>query len=199
MCIRDRLRHVHPILTALASGFENRFREFLSLHISANTAVLASISNPNHKIKWLAINPEYNTEENRKKYQEMLIVVVRNEIQADTSQEPNEVMDLAGGSSPDDFFEYESLSSTSPVSLNKDELEIEVLKYLTDNDRSLESLNRYPCVKKVFLHYNTPLPSSAPVERLFSFAGHIHSPKRSKLSDIMFERLVILKDNSSYL
>ena len=79
------------------------------MHSSANTAVLASISNPNQKFKWLAINPEYNTEENRKKYQEMLIVAVRNEVQANTSQAPNEVMDLAGGSSPDDFFEYESL------------------------------------------------------------------------------------------
>ncbi|KAL7635162.1 UNVERIFIED_CONTAM: hypothetical protein RMT77_014148 [Armadillidium vulgare] len=193
------LKHVHPLLTALASGFENRFREFLSLHSSAYTAVLASICNPNHKIKWLAINPEYNTEENRKKYQEMLIMAVRNDVQANTSKEPNEVIDLAEGSSSDDFFEYESLSSTSPASLNKDELEIEVLKYLTDNDRSLQSLNRYPCVKKVFLHYNTPLPSSAPAERLFSFAGHIHSPKRSKLSDNMFETLVIPKSNSSYL
>src|SRR5678815_3836240 len=89
MCIRDS---------------ENRFREFLSLHILANTSVLASISNPNHKIKWLAINPEHNTDENRKKYQEMLIVAVRNKVQANTSQEHNEVMDLAGGSSAYDFF-----------------------------------------------------------------------------------------------
>ena len=30
-------------------------------------------------------------------------MAVRNEVQANTSQEPNEVMDLAEGSSPDDF------------------------------------------------------------------------------------------------
>ena len=49
------------------------------------------------------------------------------------------------------------------------------------------------------MKYNTPLPSSAPVERLFSFAGHIFAPKRGKMSDKMFEGLIFLKGNSSYM
>ena len=122
----------------------------------------------------------------------MLIAAVRKDWQI-TRQE----MDSPEGSSVDEFFDFESVPST--LATSRDSQEIEVLQYFSDANHSLESLDRYPSVKKVFLMYNTALPSSAPVERLFSFAGHIHSPKRSKLSDNMFENLVILKGNCAYL
>ena len=51
----------------------------------------------------------------------------------------------------------------------------------------------YPCVKKLFLEFNAVLPSSAPVERLFSFAGMITRPNRRRLSDKLFEQLLLLK------
>ena len=47
----------------------------------------------------------------------------------------------------------------------------------------------------VFLKYNTPLPSSAAVERIFSTAGDIIKPKRACLSSANFEELVFLKGN----
>lgn len=69
--------------------------------------------------------------------------------------------------------------------------------YLSDIEISLEMLNRYPIIRKFFLKYNTALPSSAPVERLFSFAGIINQSRRQKLSDSNFEMLVLRKANSS--
>ena len=48
----------------------------------------------------------------------------------------------------------------------------------------------------MFFKFNTPLASSAPVERLFSFSGMVDSPPRNKLSDSNFEKLVLLKANS---
>lgn len=47
----------------------------------------------------------------------------------------------------------------------------------------------------LFLKYNTPLPSSASVERLFSFGSDILRPKRSALSSQNFEQLVFMKGN----
>ena len=51
-------------------------------------------------------------------------------------------------------------------------------------------------IKQIFIKLNTLLPSSAPVERLFSYAGQINNPKRGRLSDLNFRNLVILKSNS---
>jgi len=69
------------------------------------------------------------------------------------------------------------------------------LKFLDDSNKDLEMLNRYPLIKKLFVHHNAVLPSSAPVERLFSFAGMITCPHRPSLSDKTFEQLLLLKAN----
>ena len=52
-------------------------------------------------------------------------------------------------------------------------------------------------VKQVFMRYNTPIPSSAPVERLLSVAWLVRTAKRNRMSDhnVMFETLVLLKVN----
>ena len=51
----------------------------------------------------------------------------------------------------------------------------------------------------LFKKYNTPLPSSAAVERLFSAAGDILRSKRASLSNHNFERLVFLRGNMHLL
>jgi hypothetical protein len=47
----------------------------------------------------------------------------------------------------------------------------------------------------LLLKYNVLIPSSAPVERLFSFAGMIVRPHRICMSDKIFEQLLLLKNN----
>jgi len=73
-----------------------------------------------------------------------------------------------------------------------------VLKYFEDPRQRLESLNSHPIVKNIFLRYNTPVASSAPVERLFSFATMTILPKSNSLSDDLFEYKVVLKSNLNY-
>ena len=74
--------------------------------------------------------------------------------------------------------------------------ETQVSAYLADAERSLTVLHKYPAVKATFIYYNTTIPSSAPVERLFSLGGQIETARRNRLSDSSFEKLLLLKANT---
>ena len=70
----------------------------------------------------------------------------------------------------DQFFDYEpSRFNDAKLSL---ENYIQKLSYL-DEDTTvyMESLHSFHVVERIFMRYNTPIPSSAPVERLFSFTA----------------------------
>ena len=51
----------------------------------------------------------------------------------------------------------------------------------------------------LFIRYNTPLPTFAAVERLFSRARNILRASRSTLDEVNFEELVFLKGNMHVL
>jgi hypothetical protein len=73
--------------------------------------------------------------------------------------------------------------------------ELKVFQFLEDSRKEITVLNNYPRVKTLFVQFNAVLPSSAPVECLFSFAGLIIRPHRRKMSYKTFEQLLLLKEN----
>jgi len=94
------------------------------------------------------------------------------------------------------FFVFSAALSASGNNSNSDsKLQLEYAHYLGDADTDLSMLHKYPHIKQVFIRYNTMIPSSGPVERLFSFGGLIHSAKRNLMSDRTFETLLLLKAN----
>ncbi|KAG7169635.1 hypothetical protein Hamer_G013244 [Homarus americanus] len=50
-------------------------------------------------------------------------------------------------------------------------------------------------MRELFIKYNTPIPSSAAVNRTFSMGKDVLRPKRSRMSDKHFEMLVFLRGN----
>ena len=89
------------------------------------------------------------------------------------------------------LFQMRSLTSC-------DSVEMEAARYLS-NAKTFDCLDKYPTIKKLFLKYNTSLPSSTPVERLFSFGSLALTLKRNRLTETKFERLLMMQYNKHFI
>ena len=66
----------------------------------------------------------------------------------------------------------------------------EFQQYLIDPRENLATLDNYPDVKNLFFKYNTPIPLSALVERLFSIGNLLLTARRNCLSDLYFQHVL---------
>ena len=97
------------------------------------------------------------------------------------------------------FFEFPENVDLPPQQNVEDAVRKECCTFLSlpSNENVKEGLKNFPFILKAFIKYSTPLPSSAPVERLFNYAGMVLSPKRRKLTDKNFEQATLLKVNNN--
>ena len=188
----NSLVHCRSLLYQVRLCFSNRFENFLTLSMdsSCKMAIVASISNPQFKLKWLRIKTAFNNQEVKSEVERVFNeAMIRELVKQEDVLHENEVEPEDN----DSFFDFEQQKfdeGKPPLAMS-----IECLSYLDDKSSCLQSLHKYPVVKKVFLRYNTPLSSSAPVEKLFGVADQVHSPSRSRLCDDMFRMLVLMKAN----
>lgn len=77
--------------------------------------------------------------------------------------------------------------------------EIEFQRFSQEQKNDLSILHAYPIIKSAFLKFNTLLLSSAPVERMFSFATMFNIAKFNRLTDENFERRVLSKANCIFI
>lgn len=185
----QNLNYCRNLRLVLLEGIQSRFGYILNFKNSeCKTYLLASISHPKFKLGWLS-----KSDDGSKQFcidcfvSEAEKFLNGNVSDSDTSR-----------TSSDEFFSMfkspvESAGTQNTIS-NK--VKVQCLSYLDNKEKNLTMLNMYPVVKEMFYKYNTTLPSSAPVERMFSVGGQIMTPRRNRLSDEMFEMLLFLKGNT---
>jgi hypothetical protein len=182
------LKHAESLVTALLQGMEKRFWNELALKGTVANKIVAAVAHPYFKLRWV---PENKKEQCR----EIFIQAVRRYDEAH-SQRPVSNQDQSASSGADDFIQFHD---TAPSEIAVSEVDKECISYLSDNSTDIDMLQRYNLIRAIFIKYNTTLPSSAAVERLFSTAGQIEVPRRNCLSDTTFEKLLLLKANKHML
>ena len=127
---------------------------------------MAAISHPQFKLRWV---PPAERESLRAAFVQCLNV--------ESSSVTDEVA-VPAVSDDDDYGYNETASDVTQCGI----VETEASSYLADPDCSLGMLHKYLLVKSAFIHFNTTIPSSAPVEQLFSVGGQIEKVRRNRLS-----------------
>ena len=157
-----------------------------------NMAILATITHPYFKLRWLPSS--LSDQRNRSQF---LLVSTAKNIAVDSVAQCAEPK---SDDTDDDYYGFtestDTISSVNSTASSTAKYELEVFQFLEDSRKEITMLNNYPLVKTLFVQFNAMLhASSAPVERLFSFAGIITRPHRRKMSDKTFEQLLVLKEN----
>jgi len=93
----------------------------------------------------------------------------------------------------DDFFTF----SNDEISVINSDFQTLVTNYLSNTNIKVP-LDLTHELKKAYIEFNTAIPSSAPVERLFSAGGQLFDKRRGSISDNNFEMSLLLKYNKYF-
>ena len=154
--------------------------------------VLVSATHPRYKlapsVDWL---PGVNAERLRYRTKEYLINIIKKsepeEFENNEAGHQIEIKDLE-----DEFMSTLLELPDKKSGMNQIEQFLRESSPLKHFDLSVFSNDT---IKDLFIKFNTPIPSSAAVERLFSTGKDISKPKRSRLTDKNFEMPLFLRKN----
>ncbi|MPC93003.1 hypothetical protein E2C01_088118 [Portunus trituberculatus] len=190
------LLYARPLLQALLRGFEKRFGHLFE----ADKLLMATALHPNFTLKALeTIAPEKVEKIKNMITRELRAIIEPREEQQQlgqpTMQEPQDL----------DTRLFNKLFARGVANQQQDVREVlrkSMEEWVPSQGELAWSL--FPCQHRemwvdLFIKYNTSLPSSASVERLFSMAGDVLRAKGSSLDEVSFEELVFLKGNIDLL
>ncbi|XP_077388428.1 zinc finger BED domain-containing protein 4 [Festucalex cinctus] len=177
---KDSAKYFGDVIVAMVSAIEVRFRELFT----SDEAKFATATTPQFRLWWLAASER----------DEMCSLLATEASQVDLC-DVTEITTTQNITikSEDDFFSYGSAKPTAHI--QERGVTEEIRKYVEGTGKSLECLQDFPRVKQLFLKYNTTLPSTAPIQRLFSQKGNLATSQRNFLTDDYFERIQMLRYN----
>lgn len=170
------LSHADEFRLSLVTKFEERFGSWFE----NNSYKIAAVVHPKFKDYW-PLSAEDKS---------LLKILLQGAVRIEESQE-TPTANLITDASPtaSNFLDFKVPSTD----IKPNQIE----RYLCDSRTEIEILKEYPQILDLFIIHNTTIPSSAPVERLFSHGALVLTAKRTGLSDEHFERSLLLKINKN--
>lgn len=146
---------------------------------------MAAVTLPKFKLRWL------RTQDRKDKAKASLLAECRKTVlDQDQQAGTSTPCQLSTNSAKEaEFFSFEEEDVSTATAENQ------VADYFKSGAQGMDSLHEFPLIKKISLRYNAATPSSAPVERLFSLGKLVFTPKRNRLSDQRFEKLLTMRYN----
>ncbi|KAK1878352.1 putative AC9 transposase [Dissostichus eleginoides] len=181
---KDSATYLSGVINAIVVAIDLRFQELFA----STEAKIATATTPQFRLLWMAASDR----------EEMCAVLATEAAQMDpgTITEPNTSRNSSNTiETEDDFFSYGSVKPA--IQIQQRGVMEEIRKYVEGTGKSLECLQDFPRMKQLFLKYNTTLPSTAPIQRLFSQKGNLVTSQRNFLTDDYFERIQLLRYNSN--
>lgn len=185
----DSIRICKPLIADLISGLETRYGQLFNIEGIGEMSAIASLLHPKFKASWLpCLSAE--AQEKVKKLAENLF----------RPEKPESPPTLDGEGGDDDFFDFREEPTSSTLAnlfVPQDENENELMRYLNQTTATLDLLESYPTVKQLFVKYNALVPSSMPVQKLFSPATMQTLYKFRKIDSKNLEKRIMLTANSN--
>ena len=187
-----KITAMRPKLSSMTIGLvgliESSIKRRFQCIFESKNAIIAAISLPKFKLRWI------DDQTKKDQLKQMFIQEIRLHRNDNVTESQAEQTESQQSSGKKDFYEFDSDEDITTQSA----VESEVNDYLS-NAKKYECLNKYPTVKRVFLEFNTTIPSSAPVERLFSLGNLVLTPKCNRLTDARFEKMLLMRYNKDFL
>ena len=150
-------KHCEPIIQCLQNSVESRFNTYFNVKSpESKKAIIAALSHPIGKSKWLACVPSEKHEQLISVLKERILSTMKTKVSSTiVTDSNNESAQL------NTFFDFCPYSTLTDQHLQtNDNVELLLLQYFTDNRNDYTSLNAYPIIKNIFLKYNTPMPNT---------------------------------------
>ncbi|XP_057336374.1 uncharacterized protein LOC130674944 [Microplitis mediator] len=189
-CKELKMQFCLKLAVGLVKAIDVRFKKIFQVEEEGKMAAAAAASHPLFKLDWL--------ESLSGAAQTNVFKAMKEAVNSVDSSPPPEVKTMVKNN---DFFDFRNRSGSQEQRVlepfGTTDPEVLFTKHTSESRTDLELLNLYPVVKDIFIKYNTIIPSSAPVERLFSYATMFNLPKYNRLSDDNFEMRILMRCNAS--
>ncbi|XP_049307598.1 uncharacterized protein LOC125777271 [Bactrocera dorsalis] len=194
---KPEMQQVSSVVAKLKQRLRDRFDAFFTLKPGANIALTATVLTPDIKMSWIKVLQRIKPEVTAADISTLVLNTICDFYAKDNRAFNAQILKSSELFANNRHFNFdlndtdnEEGTNATPEPSASDRrafLTHHFFCYLNDNSRTDDTWVKHCSLKEAFVAFNTPLTSSAPVERLFSFAGIVNSPRRQSMSELSFE------------